>query len=143
MDEHLKKKIFEAVEKEPYAQLLGMTLVELKTGYSRVEMTYKPDQMDNIYGRAHGGAVYSLIDEAFETACQTHGSIAVALNVNVSYTASPEPGARLSATAKEITRTKKIAHYDISVTDDAGTLIATAKTIAFRTGKPIPFYDGS
>ncbi len=143
MDEHLKKKIFEAVEKEPYAQLLGMTLVELKTGYSRVEMTYKPDQMDNIYGRAHGGAVYSLIDEAFETACQTHGSIAVALNVNVSYTASPEPGARLSATAKEIMRTKRIAHYDISVTDDAGTLIATAKTIAFRTGKPIPFYDGS
>ena len=142
MDEILKKAIFDAVAKEPFAQLLGMTLVELETGYARVEMTYRPDQMDNIYGRTHGGALYSLIDEAFETACQTHGSIAVALNVNVSYTASPEPGARLSAAAKEITRTKRIAHYDIAVTDDAGTLIATAKTIAFRTGKPIPFYDG-
>lgn len=140
MNEGLKKAIFDAVEAEPFAQQLGMKLVDLKLGYSRVEMDYKPEAMNNIYDRAHGGAIYSIIDEAFETACQTHGTVAVALNVNVSYTAAPEPGTRLIAEAREITRSKKIAHYDISVTDDAGRLIATAKTIAFRTGKPIPFY---
>ena len=143
MDEKLKKAIYKAARNEPFAKNLGMTLVDLALGYSRVEMTYHADKMDNIYQRAHGGAIYSLIDEAFETSCQTHGDIAVALNVNVSYTASPEPGARLTAEAREITRSKKIAHYDISVTDDAGQLIAAAKTIAFRTGKPIPFYDKS
>ena len=143
MDEKLKKAIYKAARTEPFAKNLGMTLVDLALGYSKVEMTYHPDKMDNIYQRAHGGAIYSLIDEAFETSCQTHGNIAVALNVNVSYTASPEPGARLTAEAREITRSKKIAHYDISVTDDAGQLIATARTIAFRTGKPIPFYDKS
>jgi len=141
MDESLKKAIFSAVETEPFAQKLGMKLVDLELGYSKVEMTYHPDEMDNIYKRAHGGAIYALIDEAFETSCQTHGSVAVALNVNVSYTASPEPGARLTAEAKEITRSKKIAHYDISVTDENSNLIASAKTIAYRTGKPIPFYN--
>jgi len=140
MDESLKKAIFDAVETEPFAQKLGLRLVALDRGYSRVEMDYLPESMDNIYDRAHGGAIYSLIDEAFETACQTHGTVAVALNVNVSYTAAPEPGSRLIAEAREITRSKKIAHYDISVTDDEGRLIATAKTIAFRTGKPIPFH---
>ena len=140
MDESLKKAIFDAVEKEPFAQTVGMKLVDLESGYSRVEMDYRPAAMDNIYQRAHGGAIYSLIDEAFETSCQTHGTVAVALNVNVSYVNAPEPGTRLIAEAKEITRSKKIAHYDITVTDDAGRLIATAKTIAFRTGKPIPFY---
>lgn len=143
MDEKLKKAIFDAVANEPYAQCLEMRLIELNVGYSRVEMTYLPETMDNIYQRAHGGAVYSLIDEAFETACQTHGSVAVALNVNVSYTATPQPGARLTAEAREITRSKKIAHYEISVTDETGRLIATAKTIAFRTDKPIPFYDNA
>ena len=143
MDEQLKKAIFKAVENEPFARKMGMTLVDLKLGYARVEMDYQPEEMDNIYQRAHGGAIYSLIDEAFETSCQTHGDIAVALNVNVSYTESPEPGVRLTAEAKEISRSKKIAHYDISVTDDAGRLIATAKTIAFCTGKPIPFYECS
>jgi acyl-CoA thioesterase len=140
MDQDLKKAIFNAVANEPFAQKMGMKLIDLELGYSKVEMTYQPEAMDNIYQRAHGGAIYSLIDEAFETSCQTHGTVAVALNVNVSYTASPEPGAQLIAEAKEITRTKKIAHYDISVTDDKGNLIASAKTIAFRTGKPIPFY---
>ena len=140
MDEKLKKAIFNAVENEPFAQRRGIKLVDLALGYSKVEMTYLPDKMDNIYQRAHGGAIYSLIDEAFETSCQTHGTVAVALNVNVSYTASPKPGALLTAEAREITRSKKIAHYDISVTDDDGNLIASSKTIAYRTGKPIPFY---
>ena len=141
MDKKLKKAIFNAVANEPFAQKMGIKLLELELGYSKVEMTYQPESMDNIYKRAHGGAIYSLIDEAFETSCQTHGTVSVALNVNVSYTDSPEPGSRLTAESKEITRSKKIAHYDISVIDDTGRLIASSKTIAFRTGKPIPFYD--
>ena len=139
MDEKLKKAIVEAVENEPFARQMGMKLVELELGYSKVEMDYLLDSMDNIYQRAHGGAIYSLIDEAFETSCQTHGDIAVALNVNVSYISSPEPGARLCAEARETSRTKKIAHYDIQVIDENGKLIAACKSIAFRTGKPIPF----
>ena len=143
MDETLKKAIFAAVANEPFAQKMGMKLVELDLGYSKVEMDYLPESMDNIYQRAHGGAIYSLIDEAFETSCQTHGTVAVALNINVSYTASPKSGARLTAEAKEITRSKKIAHYNINVTDQNQNLIATCKSIAFRTGKPIHFYDQS
>ncbi len=141
MNENLKTAIFSAVEHEPFAQKMGMKLIELKRGYSKVEMDYHPESMNNMYDRAHGGAIYALIDEAFETSCQTHGTVAVALNVSVSYTASPEPGIRLIAEAKEISRTKKIALYDISVTDANGNLIATSRAIAFRTGKPIPFYD--
>jgi acyl-CoA thioesterase len=140
MDEQLKKAIYKAVETEPFAQKMGMKLVELDLGYSKVEMDYRPDVMDNIYQRAHGGAIYSLIDEAFETSCQTHGDIAVALNVNVSYIASPEPGARLCAVSRETSKSKRIAHYSISVTDEKGSLIAACNCIAFRTGKPIPFH---
>jgi acyl-CoA thioesterase len=139
MDEKLKKAIYKAVKNEPFAKKMKMKLVELELGYSKVEMDYKPDTMDNIYHRAHGGAIYSLIDEAFETSCQTHGDIAVALNVNVSYIASPEPGVKLYAVSKEASKTKKIAHYDIAVTDENGNLIATCNCIAYRTGKPIPF----
>jgi len=102
-------------------------------------MTYNPDMMNNIYARAHGGAIFGLIDEAFETACQTHGTIAVALNVNVTFVSSPEPNVRLRATAREISRTKKTANYDIKVTDTNDRLIATCQALAFRTGKPIPF----
>ena len=139
MDPMLKEALFEAVKKEPFAQALNMTLEELDQGYSVVEMKYEPDHMDNIYQHAHGGALFGLIDEAFETACQTEGTIAVALNMNVTYVASPKAGARLRAVARQISQTKKTASFDIKVTDETGALIASCSALAYRTGKPIPF----
>ena len=139
MNVKLKDAILQAVAKEPLARRFNMELMELETGYSAVEMTYEPSRMNNLYQRAHGGALYALIDEAFETAGQTHGTIAVAMNVNVTYMASPDPGARLRAEATEIKRTKRTAAYDIKVFDENRQLMATCQALAFRTGKPIPF----
>ena len=85
------------------------------------------------------GAIFGLIDEAFETAGQTDGTIAVALNVNVTYVSSPEAGKRLRATAQRISRTKKTASYEIKVMDMDGNMIASCQALAYRTGKPIPF----
>lgn len=139
MDERVREAIREAVGREPFARQFGIELAFLDDGRSRVEMVYDPARQDNIYGRAHGGALFGLIDEAFETAAQTDGTIAVAMNVNVTYIASPEPGSRLSAEAREVSRTKRTATYDIRLADDRGRLIAVCQALAFRTGKPIPF----
>lgn len=139
MDPAVKEAIFRAVEKEPFARALKLELVSLELGQSVVEMTYDPEVMDNIYARTHGGAIYALIDEAFETAGQTDGTIAVALNVNVTYVSSPEPGSRLRAEAHQVSRTKKTAGYTIQVLDREGKPIATCQALAYRTGKPIPF----
>ena len=139
MDPVVREAIYRAVEKEPFAQALNMELLDLGLGYSVVEMTYDPSAMNNIYDRAHGGAIFGLIDEAFETASQTEGTVAVALNVNVTYVSSPEAGKRLRAEAREVSQTKKTASYDIKVADKDGQLIATCQALAYRTGKPIPF----
>ena len=139
MDQKVSNSIYEAVKKEPFAKVMKINLVELELGYSAVEMIYDPDNMNNIYDRAHGGALYALIDEAFETAGQTDGTIAVALNVNVTYVSSPEPSVKLRAEAKRISQTKKTASYDIRVIDEKDNLIATCSALAYRTGKPIPF----
>ncbi len=139
MDQSVKECIIKAVKEEPYARTLNMELVELEKGYSAVEMTYHPETMDNIYSRAHGGAIYALIDEAFETAGQTDGTIAVALNVNVTYVSSPKTGTRLRAEARKVSQTKKTAVYDIKVKDMDGQPIALCQALAFRTGKKIPF----
>lgn len=139
MDPAIKTAIYQALEAEPFSQAMKMKLVELESGYSVVEMVYQPEIMDNIYSRAHGGAIYGLIDEAFETAGQTDGTIAVALNVNVTYVKSPESGTRLRAEARQISQTKRTAGYDIRVTDPKNQIIATCQALAYRTGKPIPF----
>jgi acyl-CoA thioesterase len=139
MDPKVRAAIEAAVKKEPFAQAMRMELVKLAAGHSVVNMIYEPETMNNIYSRAHGGAIFALIDEAFETASQTDGTIAVALNVNVTYVSSPEPGLRLQAEALCISRTRKTASYDIRVTDQTGRLISLCQALAFQTGKPIPF----
>ena len=109
MDPKVKEAIVRAVKKEPFAQALNMELVKLEKGHSVVHMTYVPEKMNNIYDRAHGGALFALIDEAFETAGQTDGTVAVALNVNVTYVSSPRPGLQLRAEANRVSQTRKTA----------------------------------
>lgn len=139
MNQHIRDAIFKRVAHEPFAQALKMRLIALERGYSAVEMTYEPTLMNNIYDRAHGGAIFALIDEAFETVGQTGGTIGVALNINVTYISSPSAGARLTAEAKEVSQTKKTASYHITVKDSRDRLIATCQALLYRTGKPIPF----
>ena len=138
MDAHVKAAITEKVTQEPFARKLGLELVHLEEGHSVVEMTFSPD-LENIFGMAHGGAIFGLIDEAFETAANSHGTIAVALNMNVSYLAAPVPGARLRAEAKEINMTFRTGTYDIRVTDADGMLIASCQALVYRKNKPLPF----
>ncbi len=138
MDENLKRAIFDQVSKEAFSRKLGLRLVELEAGFSRVEMTFTPD-MENIFGMAHGGAIFTLIDVAFETACNSHGTVAVALNVMVTYIASPAPGSLVVAEARELNCTRKTANYDIKVHDDQKNLIASCQALAYRKGTPLPF----
>jgi acyl-CoA thioesterase len=138
MDPHIRQAISAAVKQEPFCRHLGMELVELETGYSVIEADYRPEQMDNLFRRAHGGALFALIDEAFETVAQSDGTIAVALNINVTYIASPDPGSRLRAEARQISATRKTANYEIRISA-AGRLLATCQALAYRTGKPLPF----
>ncbi len=143
IDPQVRKAIYRAVETEPFARTMSMELVDLASGYSAVEMIYDPMAMDNIYARAHGGAIFALIDEAFETVAQSDGTVAVALNVNVTYVTSPEAGSKLRAEARLVSRTKKTASYDIRVTGPDGGLVANCQALAFRTGKSIPFLTSS
>ena len=138
MDSKIKEAIFRQVEQEPFARKFDLKLVDLDEGYSKVTMVFTPD-MENIFGKAHGGALFALIDEAFETAGNSHGTVAVALNMNISYLASPSTGATLTAEAKEINRTNKTAVYDIKVVEGESRLLASCQALVYRLDKPLPF----
>ena len=139
----MNDKILHAIQKrvasEPFARKLGLKLLKLELGYALVEMDLK-DDMANIFDMTHGGAIFSLIDEAFEISCNTHGTVSVALNVAVTYHRSPNKRGALRAESKEIHRSAKTATYDIRVTEGANNvLIATCKALAYRKKEKLPF----
>jgi acyl-CoA thioesterase len=138
MDEKVKEAIFKKVEEEPFAQKFGIKLLDLDEGYSKVEMKFTPE-MENFLGLAHGGALFALIDEAFETASNSHGTVAVALNMNITYISSPSPESRLIAEAREFSRTQRTAVYDIKLFDAQNNLIASCEALVYRKGVALPF----
>jgi len=137
-----KNKIFDAIIKrvreEPYAKKLGIELIELDEGYSKVKMTFKED-MENIFGMVHGGAIFSLIDEAFETAANTHGTAAVALSMNITYIKPVSAGDVLYAEAKEMSLSGRIGTYVINVENEGGDLIALCQALVYRKKHELPF----
>ena len=140
MDETIRSAIMERVSKEGYAEKLGLKLVELSPGRAVVEMMPQNDDA-NIFGMVHGGAIFSLMDEAFQVSCNSHGRVAVALNVNVTFHAPAEFNRRLRAESRERHRSKKTATYHITVTDETGTLIASCQALAYRKKERLPFLD--
>jgi len=140
MDERVKEAIIRKVEAEPFAKTFGIRLLDLKEGYAKVEMKLS-SEMENIFGMAHGGALFALIDEAFETASNSYGTVAVALNMNITYISPPSPGSGLIAEAQEISRSQRTAVYDIKLRDHQNHLIASCEALVYRKGVPLPFLN--
>jgi acyl-CoA thioesterase len=139
MDEKKKAAYAKKVDEEPLAGLLGIRLKDVGDGYALCEMEYT-EKMDNIYGNAHGGALFSLIDEAFEISSNSHENVAVALNVNVTYMKPPRKNSLLTAESREINRTRRTASYYITVRDSEN-LIAACQALVYVKEQPIPFLE--
>jgi acyl-CoA thioesterase len=138
VDKEVADAIWKRAAQEPFARKLGLKLVKLEPGYAVVEMTLQPDTA-NIFETTHGGAIFSLIDEAFELSCNSHGTVAVALSITVTYHRPPTQGAVLRAESREIYRSRKTGTYDIKVTENQDVLIASCQAVAHRKDEKLPF----
>jgi len=137
MEESKRAIYFKKVQEEPLARLLNIRLKDVDDGYALCEMEFT-DSMENIYGAAHGGAIFSLIDEAFEISSNSHDNVAVALNMNITYMKAPKKNSTLTAESREINRTRKTASYYITVQEGAD-LIAICQALVYVKGEEIPF----
>lgn len=123
---------------EPYAQIFGIEIEELEAGHAVLKMRTK-DVMNNLFGTVHGAAIYSLLDAAFELTVNSHGTVAVALGVNVNYLSPARSGETLWVEGRETNRSRKISSCDIRVTGEDGRLVATCQALAYRMRDRLPF----
>jgi acyl-CoA thioesterase len=132
-----REAFFKKVAEEPFSKLLNIKLVDVREGYALREMPYT-GALDNIHGVAHGGAVFSLIDEAFEISSNSHGTVALALNMNMTYIKPAVKNSLLRAESKEVSRGRRTATYQITMEDSEG-LVATCQALVYRKDEEIQF----
>ncbi|MFP3868084.1 MAG: PaaI family thioesterase [Desulfobacteraceae bacterium] len=100
-DEKILAALKKEVGREPVSRQLGLILETVAPGQARVRLSTGP-QVTNILGLVHGTAIFALIDETFQAASNAYGTVAVALNMNLTFHQAPEVGEELQAEAQEV-----------------------------------------
>ncbi len=132
------KTILEAAAAEPFGKMLGITCHEAGEGSARCSMVITGEML-NIFGMAHGGAIFSLIDDVFQLACNSRDKVAYALNVSTTYVSGAAPGDTLTAVGREVSLTNRTGLYEVIVKNQDGTLIASSQALAYRKKEETPF----
>jgi acyl-CoA thioesterase len=123
------------VENDQYAKHLGIEMLEYGQGRAKAWMEVKQYHL-NSAGMLHGGAIFSLADAVFSAASNSHGTLAVAINVSISFFKAVKTGS-LTAMAEEVSFNPRLATYLITVLDEAGNKIALFQGTVYRKKDPI------
>ena len=134
MDEAPKdmlKAISEKVNHEDtFSRTIGVKLIELLPGFARASLPITEETV-NIHQMAHGGAIFSVADQACEAAGNSFGQPAVALQQNIHFLAAGRSGDFLEATAKVIHRSNRIGLIKFEVKNQEGLLVATGQQVIY------------
>ncbi len=121
------KRIERAIEAVPYAQLLGIQLGKVTPGEATLTLAIRPELSQN-HGVVHGGAIASLIDTATAFAILTllkPEERVTTVDLSISYLRPGFEG-QMRATARVLRQGRRLLATSAEVTDETGTLLATA-----------------
>ena len=121
---------------------LGLEVVEIAPRRSVCRMTVR-DEMVNGFGVAHGGIVFSFADSAFAFACNTHGTVTVAVDNTITYPRAIHPGDVLVAVAEEEAASSRLGYYKVEVRNQRDEIVALFRGTAYRTSRPHPTDDSA
>lgn len=123
------------IRQDRFAQHIGVEILEYGRGRARARMKLGKHHL-NSAGTVHGGAIFSLADAAFSIASNSHGTLAMAINVSISFFKAATEGI-LTADAEEIALNPRLATYLITVKDEAENRIALFQGTVYRKKESI------
>ena len=124
------------MKNDKFAEYVGIELVEVAKGKAKAKMEIKNHHL-NAVKTVHGGAVFALADLVFAVASNSHGTIAMGINVSISYLKAVKGGV-IFAEAKEVSINPKLATYNVNVTDGSDDLVAVFQGMVYRKKDSLP-----
>ena len=130
------KVVEHMLQKDLFSQWLGISIIEIKEGYSKIKMTVRPE-MINGFGIVHGGIAFSLADSAFAFACNNRNVLSVALDTSINFLKPINVADVLIAEATELHNGKSTGLYHITIKNQNEHIVAVFKGTCFRTNKSL------
>jgi acyl-CoA thioesterase len=134
-DDEARKRIERLAAHDPLPRFLGMELVDGGYGRAAVRLAIRREHL-NFNGTCHGGVVFALADTAFGLASNSHGAIAAGIDAHITYQVAVQAGDVLTATAVEVSRSRKLGVYRVEVAREDGTLVSSFTGTVYVTSRP-------
>ena len=131
-----KKVVDDMLHKDLFSQWLGISIIEIKEGYSKIKMTVRSEML-NGFGIVHGGIAFSLADSAFAFACNNRNVLSVALDTSINFLKPVQVNDMLIAEATELHNGRSTGLYQINITNQQNVTVAVFKGTCFRTSKSL------
>lgn len=111
----------------------NMKIISLADGLAKVELDIS-DDLFNVHGFVHGGAMFSLADNTAGAAAFSKGRECVTLTGNINYI-KPGRSGKLLGVAHEVSCGRTTGVYDVHIFSDEGKLLAKATFTMFFLDK--------
>ena len=121
---------------DQFAALANIELLTAGPGHATARMTLRPHHLNGL-NTVHGGAIFTLADFTFAVACNSHGTMAVALEASIVFMKAATTGT-LWAEAREKSKNLKVGLYLVEVKDDQGDVVAQFQGVAYRKKERLP-----
>jgi len=118
------------VKNDRFARHVHIEMLEYGAGRAKASMEVDQHHL-NSAGTVHGGAIFSLADAVFSAASNSHGTLAMAINVSISFFKAVT-GGTLYAEGREVSLNPKLATYLVEVKDQDGNAIALFQGTVYR-----------
>lgn len=119
---------------DQFAKHAGIELVAISPGQASGRMKLQAFHLNGL-GSVQGGAIFTLADFTFAAAANSHGIVAVAVNVSITFMKAVVSGT-LTAEAREVALNPKLGTYTVNVSDENGHLVAVFQGLAYRKSEP-------
>jgi acyl-CoA thioesterase len=128
------KEFFKA---DRYAAFSGIELLEVERGRAKAKMPVQEMHL-NAVNVVQGGAIFTLADLTFAAAVNACGNPAMSVETSIRYFKGVESGT-LFAEAKVVHLHRKLATFQVTITNQDDELIALFTATAYRKDAPLVF----
>lgn len=119
-----------------FAALVGARLVEVREGYSRVELEVGEEHI-NAAGVCQGGVIFTMADFAFAAVANSRGIVTLGISNTITFISSAKLGDHLVAECVEVVNHHRLPYCEIKVTNQEGAVVAAVTGLAYRLKKEI------
>lgn len=123
----------ERLAKNTFSNYNFMELEALEPDYAVYKMEIHPESK-NPYGMVHGGALYTLADDAAGMAVHTDGRNYVTQNGSLNFLTN-QPSGVIRAAGRVLRRGRSTVLVDVKITNENGVLLAAGQFIYHLIGQ--------